>query len=147
MPAVFLADEEATLAFGAQLAQRAEAPLVIFLHGDLGAGKTTLIRGFLRGLGYQDKVKSPSYTLVESYPFPDKDVFHFDFYRIQNSQELEFMGIQDYWQPRAIFLIEWPEKGAAFLPEVDLECYLTMADPGREIRLEARTEKGKSALF
>src|SRR5258708_6431581 len=100
------------LAFGAELAQGCSPPCVIFLHGQLGAGKTTLVRGFLRGLGYEDKVKSPSYNLVEIYNLGAQSIFHFDFYRIRDPHELDFMGIQDYWQPSAIFLIEWPEKVA-----------------------------------
>lgn len=142
----FFSNEQATLDFGVKLGQASTAPLVIFLEGELGTGKTTLARGFLRGLGYTGKVKSPSYTLVESYDLGEIQVFHFDFYRIHGPQELEFIGLQDYWQPKAIFLVEWPEQAAPLLPSVDLSCSLTIVETGRQLALHAKSERGDNLL-
>lgn len=141
-----LPDEQATLAFGTKLASCCSPPLVIFLLGQLGAGKTTFVRGFLRGLGYRAKVKSPSYNLVECYEFENQAVCHFDFYRIQDPHELDFMGLQEYWQSSTIFLIEWPEKVASFLPAVDLVCSLETAGEGRALHMEAKSALGLKVL-
>ncbi len=134
------------LACGGKLARRCEPPLTLFLFGQLGVGKTTFVRGFLQGLGYTGKVKSPSYTLVESYEIQKKLIFHFDFYRIQDPRELDLIGIQDYCEPQAIFLIEWPEKGAQLLPPVDLACYFEFADKGRTLGMEAKSSQGERIL-
>ncbi len=142
----FIPDEKSLLDWGTRLAERCSPPCAIFLYGQLGAGKTTLVRGFLRGLGYADKVKSPSYAVVEPYVFPDKAVFHFDFYRIQDPAELEFIGMEEYWQPSAIFLVEWPEKMENFLPPVDVACYLEIAGYGRKLGVEGRTARGEQLL-
>lgn len=139
-------NEEAMLEFGGRLACCCSPPLLIFLHGDLGAGKTTFVRGFLQGLGYSGKVKSPSYNLVEAYELPQKSIFHFDFYRIQDPQELDFIGIQDDWRPTAIFLVEWPEKAAQLLPPVDLACHFEFAGKGRKLRVDAKTASGEAVL-
>lgn len=142
----FLADEASTLAFGASLANVSRGTTVIFLEGDLGAGKTTLARGFLRGLGYQDKVKSPTYTIVEPYEIAEQKLYHFDFYRLQGIQELEYIGVQDYFVPGAIVLAEWPERGAGLLHEPDLSCYIVSQANGRDIRLVANTPRGNEIL-
>lgn len=141
-----LPDEAATLAFASKLASVVTDGMILFLHGDLGAGKTTFTRGFLRGLGYTEKVKSPTYTLVEPYEIKDKKIFHFDLYRLDDPQELHFIGIQDYFFPQSICLIEWPEKGSPFLPQPDLACYIEFRDQGREMRLLAHTQKGDAVL-
>lgn len=119
---------------------------IIFLHGSLGAGKTTLVRGFMRGLGYEKKIKSPTYTLVEPYEIKDLKIFHFDFYRLKEAEELYYIGIQDYFSKDAICLIEWPEKGSSLLPPADLSCYITITRQGRELRLEALSERGETIL-
>ncbi|MBV9575734.1 MAG: tRNA (adenosine(37)-N6)-threonylcarbamoyltransferase complex ATPase subunit type 1 TsaE [Gammaproteobacteria bacterium] len=134
------------LHFAEKLATITPAGTVIFLYGSLGAGKTTFARGFLRGLGYEGKVKSPTYTLVEPYDVADKQIFHFDLYRLKSANELEEIGIQDYFSASAICLIEWPDNGMPLLPKPDLACYIVFTTSGRELRLEACTEQGKKIL-
>lgn len=139
--------EEAMLALGAKLAKAvSSASMVIFLHGELGAGKTTFTRGMLRGLGYQGKVKSPTYTLVEPYELDQQALFHFDLYRLHDPNELEFIGIRDYFGMGAICIIEWPEKGDAHLPKPDLTCYIDFIPSGRIVRLEAHSASGEKVL-
>jgi len=143
----FIPDEKNMQNLGGKLALPcASAKTIIFLHGQLGAGKTTLVRGLLRGLGYAGPVKSPTYTLVESYDLLGKVFFHFDFYRLRDPEELEFIGIDDYFSQEAIFLIEWPELGLSLLPQSDLSCYIEMEGEGRRIRIEAETDRGKDVL-
>lgn len=132
------------LAFGSRLALACEKTLVIYLYGDLGAGKTTLARGFLRGLGYTDKVKSPTYTIVEPYTINQQSVFHFDLYRIHHPEELEYLGIRDYLP--GIYLIEWPEHGAGLLPTADLSCYIGPHTNGRQVRIMTHTPQGQITL-
>lgn len=142
-----LVDEAALMAFAEHLAPIVSAGTVIYLHGELGAGKTTLTRGFLRGLGYTGKVKSPTYTLVEPYDINGQPIYHFDLYRLQDARELEHMGIRDYFTPQAICLIEWPEKGMPFLPKPDVTCHITfVSSDSREIHLEAHSDKGSAIL-
>jgi tRNA threonylcarbamoyladenosine biosynthesis protein TsaE len=133
---LLLPNEQSTLDLGGKLAQQCITPAVIFLYGELGAGKTTLVRGFLRAMGYTDKVKSPSYNLVEYYDIQGKSILHFDFYRIRDPHELDFMGIQDFWQSSSIFIVEWPEKVAHLLPPVNLVCYLQLREEGRNVKIE-----------
>jgi tRNA threonylcarbamoyladenosine biosynthesis protein TsaE len=119
---------------------------VVYLEGDLGMGKTTLVRGVLRGLGYQGPVKSPTYTIVEPYELPSLEVYHFDLYRVSDAEELEFMGIRDYFTESGLCLIEWAEMGRGALPEADLVVSLNLIRQGRHVSLEAQTEKGLAAL-
>ena len=126
-----LPDEAATLALGARLAALDLASELIFLHGDLGAGKTTLVRGYLRALGYEGAVKSPTYTLLESYEFKRLRIYHFDFYRIDDPRELGYMGIDELMQAPAVKLVEWPDKAGDRLPAADMEVRLEVAGKGR----------------
>ncbi len=142
----YIPTEQAMLDFGAKLAQICSHSATIFLYGNLGAGKTTLVRGFLRGLGYEGLVKSPTYTLVEPYAFDHFHIFHFDLYRVKNVQELEYIGIQDYFIPESIRLIEWPENGERFLPPPDLSCYIEPKEEGRELKISAQTPCGQDIL-
>ena len=133
-----LSDETATLALGSSVAGKSQVPQVIFLRGDLGAGKTTFSRGFLRGRGHDGSVKSPTYTLVEPYEsVPGGPVFHLDLYRLGDAQELEFLGLDDYLSAEGILLIEWPERAEAQLPLATLDITLTTQGAGRKAAVRA----------
>jgi tRNA threonylcarbamoyladenosine biosynthesis protein TsaE len=139
-------------ALGAKLALQVPRGTVIYLQGSLGAGKTTFTRGFLRGLGYEGKVKSPTYTLVEPYHTKKYEVYHFDLYRLNSPDELLAIGIEDYFNPESVCLIEWPDKGETRLPPADLIGYFDImegrddASPHRFIRFEANTSRGEEIL-
>lgn len=137
---IFLENEMATLEAGRELgAALLQYPnsLCIYLDGNLGAGKTTLTRGILNAFGHTGLVKSPTYTLVETYEFPSRPIHHFDLYRLTDPEELEFMGIRDYFVMNAIFLIEWPEKGKAYLPDPDLVISMEYQAQSRIMRLHS----------
>lgn len=127
----FLLNTEETEQFGAELYGSLSRNSVVFLRGQLGAGKTTLVRGYLRAAGYTGTVKSPTYNLVEEYSIEGKKVFHFDLYRLNDPEELEFIGINDYFHQDSVCFVEWPDKGKGFLPTPDLEITLTLQGSGR----------------
>lgn len=128
-----LVDEAATEAFGAALLpvlrEKYPSGAVIFLHGNLGAGKTTFVRGILRGLNFLGAVKSPTYTLMEPYLLDDLEVYHFDLYRLQSPQELEFVGFDELLTGPGLKLLEWPEQGQSWLPDPDVDVYLELYRP------------------
>ncbi|MEY8197868.1 MAG: tRNA (adenosine(37)-N6)-threonylcarbamoyltransferase complex ATPase subunit type 1 TsaE [Colwellia sp.] len=147
----FLADEAATIAIGANLAKILLAEtqpqaLVVYLHGDLGAGKTTLTRGFVRAMGHKGNVKSPTYTLVEPYELPPWQVYHFDLYRLGDPEELEYMGIRDYFNDNCCCFIEWPEKGTGLLANADIEITIAYQGEQRIITLAAGSLRGERIL-
>jgi len=141
-----VASPDAMEALGARLASGMEPGMVIFLSGELGAGKTTLVRGMLRGLGHAAAVKSPTYTLVEPYALARFPVYHFDLYRLKDPEELEFIGIRDYLGGHGVCLIEWAERGAAVLPGPDVEITIERSGDARVVRCMARTDKGSTQL-
>ena len=141
----FLPAESDTLALGAALSRVLEGGMVIYLSGDLGAGKTTLARGVLRGLGYTGRVKSPTFTLVEVYKFSKLYFYHFDFYRFDDPLELGDAGFREYFNPDAVCLVEWPEK-AHGLPPADIRVSLRVEAGGRAIDINTDTERGRSCL-
>lgn len=147
----YLDDENATVALGEQLGRLCQndlgdAALVLFMQGDLGAGKTTMTRGILRSFGHTGAVKSPTYTLVEPYVFGERQVYHFDLYRLGDPEELEYMGIRDYFDGGNLCIVEWPNRGEGVLPRPDLELNLSVKAPGREAQLTAHSEAGKAVL-
>lgn len=134
------------VALGGELAALARPGLVVFLQGDLGMGKTTFTRGFMLGLGHCGAVKSPTYTLVEPYEFGDLKVFHFDLYRLGHPEELEYMGIRDYFGDFSVCLVEWPERGVGALPTADLVITIEKDGSGRALRYSALSEQGRVVL-
>jgi tRNA threonylcarbamoyladenosine biosynthesis protein TsaE len=141
-----VATEADTERLGAALAPQLRAGLVLFLHGELGAGKTTFVRGILRGLGYTGAVKSPTYTLVEPYQMGDLTIYHFDLYRLNDPEELEFLGVRDYLAGSGVCLVEWAESGAGVLPAPDVDIAIERQEERRVVRFTSRTENGAMLL-
>lgn len=141
-----LANETATLALGAQLAEYLKAPAVIWLQGDLGMGKTTFTRGLLQALGHQGTVKSPTYSLVESYRLPAFTLHHFDLYRFQTPEEWLEAGLDELITPDSINLIEWPLQGGEWTPQPDLILTFLPDNSGRQVELLAVTLIGQQIL-
>ncbi|WP_081908765.1 tRNA (adenosine(37)-N6)-threonylcarbamoyltransferase complex ATPase subunit type 1 TsaE [Ferriphaselus sp. R-1] len=141
-----LPDEAATIALGARLARALRPGLVVWLRGDLGAGKTTLVRALLHGLGHQGRVKSPTYTLIEPYQAGGLELRHFDLYRFQDESEWEAAGFRDEFDGHNICLVEWPEMAQGLVPEADVEIGLQIVPHGRAARLRAYSEAGKRCL-
>ncbi len=158
----FLADEDATIAFGFKLARATQSAAgsevpeagmgaataggVIHLQGYLGAGKTTLTRGFLRGYGHEGAVKSPTYTLVEPYELARCNIYHFDLYRLSDPEEFDYLGTDNYFEAPNLCLVEWPEHGAGWAPSADFRIELTETDAGRTARCSALSQRGVQML-
>lgn len=139
-----LADEAATARLAEILAAGQSAPAVVYLRGNLGAGKSTLARAWLRSLGVTGTIRSPTYTLVERYPVGASEALHLDLYRIGSGGELEFLGLDDV--PAWLWLVEWPERGAGGLPPPDLEVVISLAAQGRRVALAACSPLGREWL-
>ena len=141
-----LPDEQAMVQFGGSIARLIRDRLIITLQGDLGAGKTTLSRGILQGLGHSGAVKSPTYTLVEPYQLALGAVYHFDLYRLVDAEELEYMGFADYLADTQLCLIEWPEQGQGFLPMADIAIEISQPGAGRCVTLCANSAVGQQLI-
>ena len=146
---ILLEDEQKMQVFGEKIAQvigQINAPLLILLNGDLGAGKTTLSRGILNGLGHRGSVKSPTYTLVEPYDLEIGKVFHFDLYRLVDPEELYDIGFNDYLSESQLCMIEWPDKGGSLLPKADISMQINSNGTGRQVILTAQTSLGSQCV-
>tara|TARA_B100000749_G_C18253665_1_gene393443 strand:- start:238 stop:654 length:417 start_codon:yes stop_codon:yes gene_type:complete len=128
--------EQAMLDFAQQFSQRIKPGQTIHLIGNLGAGKTTFVRGILRALGHYGAVKSPTFTIVEPYQINQLMLYHFDLYRIEDPEELELIGMRDYMHKNSLCFIEWPEKADGYLPKPDITCYIDIQGNGRVIKVD-----------
>lgn len=133
---IFLPDSKATETAGGKLLPQLPQKAIIFLHGDLGAGKTTFVRGLLRAAGITGAIKSPTYALIEEYETPERKIFHFDLYRLAEPDELEWIGIDDYLNQDALCFIEWAEKGECVLPRADIVISLSQKEAGRLLEID-----------
>lgn len=141
--------EQDTNALAVKLARAVKPGFIIYMHGELGAGKTTFVRAFLRALGFEGKVKSPTYTIVEPYELSSVTINHFDLYRFEDDAELTQIGMDEYFTDESICIIEWPEKGGSGLPPADLGCYIDRVEDEehtRQIRMTAYTKLGEEIL-
>jgi len=141
-----LPDEAATLDLGAKLSKLLQPGWVVYLRGDLGAGKTTLVRGLLRALGYEGRVKSPTYTLLESYDLSRFVLQHYDLYRMIDPREWLDAGFRDDCNASTLCMVEWPEKARGLLPKPDMEIRLDVAGEGRTARIEALSAQGRKEM-
>ncbi len=144
MSSFAIVDDRAMRDFGARLAALSPASGVFHLVGELGAGKTTLVRGFLQGLGHEGAVKSPTYTLVEHYRVAGRTIYHLDLYRLADPQELEFLGLRDWLEEEALLLVEWPQMAEGVVPLADLVIAIDYDGSARSIRLDAGGPVGAS---
>ncbi len=142
-----LCDADATEQLGAAIANCCTQGAIIELHGDLGAGKTTLVRGVLHAYGHTGAVKSPTYTLVEPYHYHGMDIYHFDLYRLGDPDELEYMGIRDYFREQSLSLIEWPQRGQGMLPVADIKIQLSYLQHGRDVMIDSQNTRGDEMLL
>ncbi|RFF32877.1 tRNA (adenosine(37)-N6)-threonylcarbamoyltransferase complex ATPase subunit type 1 TsaE [Wenzhouxiangella sediminis] len=140
------ADESGTMALGAELAELFAGGGIVYLSGDLGAGKTTLVRGLLRALGFSGRVKSPSYGLIESYTIDGRDIHHLDLYRLGHGEEIAYLGLEDLLSQDSLLLVEWPERGEGWLPAPDWRVRIDdRAGGGRSITVQQTKESTQSA--
>ena len=144
--AVLLANETETLSLGARIAPNITAPLIIWLQGDLGAGKTTFTRALLNSQGHHGAVKSPTYKIVESYPLQKFILHHFDLYRFQTADEWLDAGLDELFTANSVSLIEWPQQGADYVPKPDIILHLTTINHGRNAELTAVSDHGKHLI-
>ena len=144
---IYLEDPKATAAIGVKLSKAiGDRRLVVYLQGDLGAGKTALCQSIIKSYGHDGRVKSPTYTLLEPYELPNVLIYHFDLYRLADPEELEFIGIRDLVSENALFLVEWPDKGIGFLPDADLKLNMTVQSPGRMLYIQGISDCGKRVV-
>ena len=141
-----LENEAETKEIGAKVASCLKGGEIIYLKGELGTGKTTLVRGALNGFGHTGNVKSPTFTIVEPYSIDDHVIYHFDLYRLDDPEELESLGIRDYCDGQSICFFEWPEKGGDFLPDADILISLSYQNEGRALEISAFSEIGDSII-
>ncbi|HEY1589857.1 MAG TPA: tRNA (adenosine(37)-N6)-threonylcarbamoyltransferase complex ATPase subunit type 1 TsaE [Rhodanobacter sp.] len=141
-----LPDEAATAALATRVATVLDDGMVLYLHGPLGAGKTSFARALLTALGVGERIKSPTYSLIEGYAAGARAAWHLDLYRIADPGELEWLGLDALADPAAVVLVEWPERGAGALPAADLELCLDYAEHGRHALLRAFTARGGELL-
>lgn len=139
-------NEQEQVAFGERLSQAVGDKALIYLTGDLGAGKTTLVRGFIQHRGHQGAVKSPTYTLIEPYELASGNCYHLDLYRLADGEELEYLGLREMLEEQAVLLVEWPQRGEGWLPSADVSIMIEHAGEGRVIQLQANTEAGEAIL-
>ena len=139
-------DEQAMTALGERLGRACSGGAIVYLTGDLGTGKTTLVRGVLRGLGHRGPVRSPTFTLVEPYAVGPLPVYHLDLYRLGDPEELEYLGLRDYLEPGVLWLVEWPERGTGHLPRPDVRVSIEYRGTGRRLELTAETGHGRRVL-
>jgi tRNA threonylcarbamoyladenosine biosynthesis protein TsaE len=144
---LFLADDTASISLGKKIALNIpQQQFVIHLKGDLGAGKTTFSRGLIQALGHTGNVKSPTYTLVEHYQLASRDIFHFDLYRLSDPEELDYLGIDDYFSGNSLCLIEWPQQAGSALPPPDLLIELSYHEAGRLVEITALSETAEQLM-
>lgn len=141
-----LPDETATAALAERVATAIDGGLVLYLHGDLGAGKTSFARALLTALGVGERVKSPTYSLVESYAVGERTAWHLDLYRIADPGELEWLGLDGLGDPQALVLVEWPERGAGALPAPDLTLHLSHRERGRAAHAQPHSARGAAVM-
>ncbi len=143
---VNLPDEQASERIAARLAVCLSSPLVLTFSGEIGAGKTTLIRAMLRSLGVRTAIKSPTFSLIESYQTNQMHIHHFDLYRIQDETELDYIGFRDYFESDAVCCIEWPERAPGYLSDTDVNFTLGLKGAGREMQINAFTSAGAAVM-
>lgn len=148
LTSIKLADESATIELARRISACIQPGMVVYFRGDLGAGKTTLVRGILTALGYVGRVKSPTYTLVEPYHIAGSglDIRHFDLYRLRDEEEWEAAGFRDEFDGHNIFFIEWPEHARGLIPQADLKIELEILAQGRRAKIKACTPTGRECL-
>ncbi len=142
---VYVQGDQAMECLGADIGRALDWRGSVWLSGDLGAGKTTLSRGLIRAAGHVGAVKSPTFTLVEPYELDDREIYHFDLYRLADPEELEFLGVRDYFSDNSLCLVEWPDKGKGVLPAPDMRIRITVDGDGRTLQIEGHGERGLAA--